>query len=70
MLHVIGIGLLGGMGFTMSIFIAGIGFDVMPETLINAKTAILFGSLSAGILGYSWMWWISRGYSCREKVCK
>jgi len=60
MQHVIGIGLLGGMGFTMSIFIAGIGFGGLSETLINAKTAILSGSLIAGILGYFWMYWISR----------
>ncbi len=58
--HVLGIGLLGGMGFTMSIFIAGIGFSDLPMTLINAKTAILSGSLLAGTLGYSWMYWISR----------
>jgi len=60
MQHVIGIGLLGGMGFTMSIFIAGIGFEEMQTTLINAKTAILSGSLLAGIIGYTWMFWISR----------
>ncbi|MFK5987022.1 MAG: Na+/H+ antiporter NhaA [Pseudomonadota bacterium] len=60
MQHIIGIGLLGGMGFTMSIFIAGIGFSELNLTLINAKTAILAGSLVAGILGYLWMYWISR----------
>jgi len=58
--HVVGIGLLGGMGFTMSIFIAGIGFNELNSELINSKAAILSGSLIAGILGYSWMYWISR----------
>jgi len=60
MKHVVGIGLLGGMGFTMSIFIAGIGFNELNSELINSKAAILSGSLIAGILGYSWMYWISR----------
>jgi len=60
MQHIIGIGLLGGMGFTMSIFIAGIGFSDLNSQLINSKTAILSGSLVAGIIGYSWMYWISR----------
>lgn len=58
--HIFGIGLLGGMGFTMSIFVAGIGFNGLNVELINAKTAILSGSLVAGTLGYSWMYWVSR----------
>jgi NhaA family Na+:H+ antiporter len=53
--HVIGIGLLGGMGFTMSIFIAGLGFDNNPEALLSAKSAILLSSLIAGISGYVWL---------------
>jgi Na+:H+ antiporter, NhaA family len=59
MKHIYGIGLLGGMGFTMSIFIAGIGFSDLSVSLLNAKTAILSGSLMAGILGYSWLRWHS-----------
>lgn len=59
MKHVIGIGLLGGMGFTMSIFIAGVGFTELPTSLINSKTAILTASLLAGILGYLWMYFVA-----------
>lgn len=66
--HVLGVGFLGGMGFTMSIFIAGIGFSELPDTLINAKTAILSGSLIAGIIGYSWMFWISRPQSTQTSI--
>jgi hypothetical protein len=55
MRHIAGIGLLGGMGFTMSIFIANLGFDSAPETLVEAKTAILFASLLAGISGFLWL---------------
>jgi NhaA family Na+:H+ antiporter len=55
MRHIVGIGLLGGMGFTMSIFIASLGFTTQPETLIAAKTAILLASLLAGISGFIWL---------------
>jgi len=55
MRHIIGIGLLAGMGFTMSIFIAGLGFANTPEALVSAKTAILLASLIAGISGFLWL---------------
>lgn len=55
MRHIVGIGLLGGMGFTMSIFITGLGFADNPETLVTAKTAILLASLLAGLSGYLWL---------------
>lgn len=54
MYHIIGVGLLGGMGFTMSIFIASLGVTD-TETLVAAKTAILLASLAAGISGYTWL---------------
>ncbi|MGB0721396.1 MAG: Na+/H+ antiporter NhaA [Gammaproteobacteria bacterium] len=50
--HIIGAGLLGGVGFTMSIFIAELGFPGQPEQLLMAKTGILFASLIAGVGGY------------------
>lgn len=53
--HIIGLGLLGGMGFTMSIFIAGLGFTTQPEQLVIAKTGILTASLIAGAGGYLWL---------------
>lgn len=48
---VLGVGFLGGIGFTMSIFITLLAFD--SETVINnAKFIILLSSLTAGILGF------------------
>jgi NhaA family Na+:H+ antiporter len=55
--HIAGIGLLGGMGFTMSIFIAGLTFANDPDALVGAKTAILLASLVAGVSGYLWLRW-------------
>lgn len=49
--HLAGLGLLGGIGFTMSIFIAVLSFS---DTALQAeaKFAILMGSALSGILGY------------------
>lgn len=55
--HIVGIGLLGGMGFTMSIFIAGLSYAHDPATLVSAKTAILIASFAAGLSGYLWLRW-------------
>ena len=46
-----GVGFLGGIGFTMSIFITLLAFD--NETIINnAKFVILISSLIAGLIGF------------------
>lgn len=49
--HVLGLGLLGGIGFTMSIFIALLSFDE-PAYQNEAKFAILIASVLAGISGF------------------
>lgn len=54
--HIVGVGLMGGIGFTMSIFVAELGFAHNPENLLMAKTGILFASLFAGISGYLWLY--------------
>ena len=46
----IGIGLLGGIGFTMSLFIAGEAFPAAPD-FAAAKIAIFAASVLAGVLG-------------------
>jgi NhaA family Na+:H+ antiporter len=53
--HLIGVGLLGGIGFTMSIFIAELGFAGQEDALLMAKTGVLFASLIAGTAGFLWM---------------
>jgi NhaA family Na+:H+ antiporter len=49
--HVIGVSLIAGIGFTMSTFIATLGFDTQPVHLHSAKTSILFASVISAILG-------------------
>ena len=52
--HVLGIGFLAGIGFTMSIFITLLAYS--DEILITeSKISILLASLVSGILGYSWL---------------
>jgi len=53
--HIFGAGLLGGIGFTMSIFIANLAFPDDQTTVNASKMAILSSSLIAGILGYLWL---------------
>ena len=53
--QIVGVSFLAGIGFTMSIFIAELGFAHQPELLIMAKTGILFASLIAGVTGFIWL---------------
>lgn len=53
--HVIGIGLLAGIGFTMSIFIAELAYSGRELLLNDAKIAILIASVIASFLGYGWL---------------
>jgi len=58
--HVFGAGVLGGIGFTMSIFITNLAFvggepEFASETINSSKMAILLASLTAGIIGFVWL---------------
>ncbi len=55
MSQVFGVSLLGGIGFTMSIFIAELGLAGIPGALEQAKMGILFASFMAGLAGYLWL---------------
>ena len=50
-LQMAAVGVLAGIGFTVSIFISGLAFDD-PIHLMEAKTAVLMASLVAGLAGY------------------
>ena len=52
--HIIGAGLLGGIGFTMSIFISLLAFDDQ-ELQNQSKIAVMFISFIAGLIGYLWL---------------
>ena len=50
--HILGAAWLGGIGFTMSIFVTGLAFENTELLISQAKTSILVASLVAGIAGY------------------
>jgi NhaA family Na+:H+ antiporter len=57
--HIVGAGLLGGIGFTMSIFITNLAFA--DTALVNSsKLAILLASLIAAALGAAWLRFFAR----------
>lgn len=53
--HLLGAGFLGGIGFTMSIFITNLAFPGDVDTVNASKMAILLASLAAGSLGFFWL---------------
>jgi NhaA family Na+:H+ antiporter len=52
--ELLGMGILAGIGFTMSIFITILAFDQV-EIINHAKIAILIASLSAGVFGFIYL---------------
>jgi NhaA family Na+:H+ antiporter len=49
-----GAGLLGGIGFTMSVFITLLAFDA-PDIVKISKVTIVIASLIAGVAGFLWL---------------
>lgn len=49
--HIVGAGFLGGVGFTMSIFITLLAFND-PDIIRSSKTVVLLSSLIAGTTGF------------------
>jgi NhaA family Na+:H+ antiporter len=52
--NIIGAGILGGIGFTISIFITLLAFE-NADIINNSKIAILMASLIAGVIGFLWL---------------
>lgn len=52
--HIIGVGILAGIGFTMSIFISLLSFDDALH-VEEAKFAILVASILAGVIGFVYL---------------
>ena len=48
--HMLGIGMLAGIGFTMAILVGGLAFTD-PTYIMNAKVGILLGTFTAAVIG-------------------
>jgi NhaA family Na+:H+ antiporter len=57
--QVLGAGCLAGIGFTMSLFIAGQSYPVAAD-FDAAKIAIFIASIIAAIAGVAMLWWMGR----------
>ena len=53
--HIVGVGILGGIGFTMSILIAGLAVPAAEFEVVAAKAAILGASVTAAVVGMIYM---------------
>lgn len=62
--HIVGVGMLGGIGFTMSIFVSLLSFND-PLHIEEAKLAILVGSIISGVSGYMFLNAVSKKHSKR-----
>lgn len=58
--HIYGASILGGIGFTMSLFIADLAIEDRTRTLEYAKIGIFVASLLSGILGFIFLKIITR----------
>jgi len=54
-----GVAMLAGIGFTMSLFIAGLAFSD-PEVFRSARLSVVVGSLLAAVVGAAVLWWAGR----------
>lgn len=64
--HILGAGMLGGIGFTMSIFITVLAFKD-PQIIVFSKIAILIASFIAGLTGFVYLKYIlKKTYSSNE----
>lgn len=50
-----GLSMLGGVGFTVALFLAGLSYPAGSELLNGAKMGIIMGSVVAGLSGYFWL---------------
>ena len=53
--QIFGVAFLGGIGFTMSIFVADLAFLGNAQLIFQAKVGILAASLFSGLLGFFWL---------------
>lgn len=60
MSQIFGVAFLGGIGFTMSIFVADLAFVGNDVLIFQAKVGILAASLFAGLFGFFWLKYVAK----------
>ncbi|MFV0545726.1 MAG: Na+/H+ antiporter NhaA [Bacteroides sp.] len=57
--NIAGVALLGGIGFTVSLFVANLSFGTTHPILLNqAKFGVISGTILSGIIGYAVLNWV------------
>jgi len=60
MSQIFGVAFLGGIGFTMSIFVSDLAFLGDETFIFQAKVGILVASLFSGLFGYIWLKFVAK----------
>ncbi len=68
-MQVVAVGIMGGLGFTMSILISGLAY-ADPDLVMAAKCAVLAGSVTSALLGIAYVHGaeVARGLRRRERT--
>lgn len=51
-INILGLAMLGGIGFTVALFLAGLSYPLGSDLLNQAKLGVILGSLLSGAVGY------------------
>jgi len=65
--QMVGMAMLAGIGFTMSLFIGTLAFGA-GELATPVRFGVLGGSLISALLGLAMLWWCCRGASRSDAV--
>lgn len=63
------VAMVGGIGFTVALFIASLAFPTRPDLLDQAKLGILLGSVASGVVGYALLRVVTRAPSIFPTRC-
>ena len=66
--HILGAAWLGGIGFTMSLFIAQLAFTSSPALFEEARLGIILASVIAAIMGLIWLYISARKSAVNETL--
>ena len=55
-----GVCILGGIGFTMSLFVNGLAYENSDKFFFADKLSILVASFASGLLGYLFLYFYSK----------
>lgn len=66
---ILGVGMLGGIGFTMSIFITLLAFKGNMHFINESKLMIFIASIISGLAGYMWLSYVLRKKKTEDIEC-